>query len=267
MDVIADLAVPLSLGEIETVVGVPSADHERFYAWANALGAAVESTPNPAALALASRGLRAASNYLHALLAQRKESPADDLLSALIGADPNDAPLGEEEIIGLNLLLLLAGHETATHLIANGLLALLEHPDQVERLHHNLGLWPTALQELLRYASPLHGVLRTATEDLVLSGKLIRQGERVVICLAAANRDPEMFRDPEQLDVGRTPNPHLAFGRGIHFCVGASLAELIADTAIRGMFQRFPRLRLASPNVQWQGNYLFRRLRTLRVLF
>jgi cytochrome P450 len=145
--------------------------------------------------------------------------------------------------------------------------ALLQNVDQIARLRTDPVLWPSAVQELLRYASPLHGVLRTASRDCVLGGKPIGRGERVLIGLAAGNRDPDKFIDPERLDVGRVPNPHLAFGRGIHHCPGASLAELIAEIAIRGVLERFAGLRLAEPAIRWEGNHLFRGLRELRVTF
>jgi cytochrome P450 len=267
MDVITEFAAPLSIHTIATIVGVPAGDHSRFNEWAEAVGAAVEASPDPTRLARARQSLEAANDYLRELMAQRINHPQHDFLSALLRADSKSERLGVDAIIGTSTLLLLAGYETATHLIGNGVLALLHHANQIERLQESPSLWPSAVQELLRYSSPLHGVLRTATRDFDLGGRLIRRGELAAICLAAANRDPARFRDPERLDVGRTPNPHVAFGGGIHHCLGASLGILVCDIAIKGILQRFPRLRLASPRVEWQGNYLFRSQRSLRVLF
>ncbi len=144
-------------------------------------------------------------------------------------------------------------------------MALLQNPDQIEILRKDPGLWSAAIQELLRYASPLHGVLRTATDDLIFAGKVIRKGDRVSICLAAGNRDPAMFRKPEQLDIGRRPNHHLAFGLGIHRCLGSRLAETVSLIAIREILRQIPTLQIVDPNIRFQGNYLFQGQQALHV--
>jgi cytochrome P450 len=267
MEVIADFAAPLSLDAIASIVGVPSSDHRRFYEWADALGAAAESGPHAKRLESASLSLSAASGYLRQLARERTDHPEHDLLSVLVRNDVEGERLDLEAIIGLSTLLLLAGHDTTTHLIGNGILALLQQTNQFERLRATPSLFPTAVQELLRYASPLHGVLRTAASDLELGGQHVRKSESVVIWLAAGNRDPARFNDPEGLDIGRTPNPHLAFGHGIHHCVGASLGELVAEVAIGRVVQRFPHLRLGGRPIEWQGNFLFRGQRSLHLVF
>jgi cytochrome P450 len=266
MEVIADFAAPLSLDAIASIVGVPDTEHRRFCAWAGALGGAAESSPDARSLKSAVRSLSAASGYLRQLVRERTDHPADDLLSALM-RNVKGERLDTEEIIGLSTLLLLAGHATTTHLIGNGILALLQNTDQFERLRVTPSLFPAAVQELLRYASPLHGILRTAARDLDLGATHIRKSESVVIWLAAGNRDPARFHDPERLDIGRTPNPHLGFGHGIHHCFGALLGELVTEVAIARLVQRFPHLRLADHSPEWQGNFLFRGQRSLHLLF
>jgi pimeloyl-[acyl-carrier protein] synthase len=257
----------LSLYAIAALVGVPTADHGRLQAWADVVGGAVESAPDPARLSAAHRCLVAAGHFIRGLLAERRRSPTDDLLGALARSNPGGASLDEDGITDLVMLLLLAGHETATHLIGNGLLALLRHADQISRLRADPGLCPSAIQELLRYASPLHGVLRTATDDIMLGGRRVRRGDSVCIVLAAANRDPDVFPDPERLDTGRSATAHLAFGRGPHRCLGASLAEVTGEIGISSLFRGFPDLRLARHDAEWQGNFLFRGQRRLLVSF
>ena len=265
MDIIADLAAPVSLDLICNLIGVPASDYGRLYEWADAVGAAAEGNPDSTRLARAHQSLLAATEYLRELVACRRRHPEPDFLTALMWADSKNETLGEKAVIGISILLLLAGHETATHLIGNGMFALLQHRHQRERLT-DPGLWPTAIQELMRYASPLHGVLRRATRDLELGGKLIHEGQTVALCLAAANRDPEVFQDPEMLDLSRKPNPHIALGHGIHYCLGASFGELVTEITIRKTLERFPGLRLESDRAEWQGNYLFRSQRCLHVM-
>ncbi len=264
MDIIADLASPVSLDLIGNLIGVPASDYGRLYEWADAVGAATEANPGSTRLARAHQSLSAATEYLQGLLARGRQQAEPDFLNALMWVDLKNETLGENAVIGIGILLLLAGHETATHLIGNGMLALLRHRDQRERLT-DPGLWPTAIQELMRYSSPLHGVLRQAARDLEVGGKLIHAGQSVALCLAAANRDPEVFQDPEILDLGRKPNPHIALGHGIHYCLGASLGELVAEITMKKTLERFPGLRLAADCAEWQGNYLFRSQRRLRV--
>jgi cytochrome P450 len=266
MDVIEDFAASLALDAIAMIIGVPLSDRNRFREWAGAVGSAVETNPDSARIVLAYRSLAATDEYLRELLVRRMKRPERDLVS-LLAAHSTRERLRVDETIGIATLVLLAGHETVTHLIGNGILALLDHPDQLERLRATPKLWPSAIQELMRYTSPLHGLLRTATHDLSVAGTLLRSGDRVAICIAAGNRDPDRFRDPERFDISRTPNPHLALGSGAHYCLGASLGSLIAEIAIRGIVERFPRLRLASQHVKWRGNYLFRSQRSLQVLF
>ena len=179
--------------------------------------------------------------------------------------------LNEEELDANVMLLLAAGHETTTNLIGNGLLALLQHPDQLQKLRDDpAALVERAVEELLRYNSSIQGTVRLATEDLELGGKQIRAGQFVVLLLGAANRDPAQFSDPDRLDVTRDEDRHLAFGLGIHFCLGAPLAWLEAQIAFAGLLQRFPRLQLAGGaewQAEWHENFFFRGLTSLPVTF
>ncbi len=267
MEVISELAAPLAFATIADLIGVPAQDHMRFYQWADDVGAAAESAPEARLMARAQRSLAEVSAYFEGLIALRRHEPADDLLTEWIGAAPGGDRLTDGEISVICTLLLLAGHDTATHLLANGILALLWHPDQLDRLRADPALGDDAVQELLRYDSPLQGVLRLAVDDLELAGRRIARGQTVLVWLAAANRDPEQFVAPDRLDITRKANRHVAFGCGIHHCLGASLGLMIASAGIERLLARAPSLRLASDRTEWQGNFLFRSQRSLRVLF
>jgi len=267
MEVIADFAAPLALSAIADQIGVPRQDQTRFQQWSADLGAAAESAPQGVLLARGHRSLCAVEGYFRDLLHRRRLQPQDDLPSRWLRAEANQDRLAEEEIIGLSTLLLLAGQDTATHLLANGVLALLQNRDQWEKLRAEPSLIEGAVEEFLRYDTPLQGVLRVAVEDLELGGKRISQGQTVLVWLGAANRDPAQFPEPDRLDVGRQANHHVGFGHGIHYCLGALLGRLITATAMRALLERAPRFRLAIGVAQWQGNFLFRCQRLLRTLF
>ena len=174
-----------------------------------------------------------------------------------MAAEESGQKLTEDEMLGTIALLLVAGNETTTHLISNGMLMLLRHPDQVARLRADPSLLPSAVDEMLRYTGPVHTTRRTARTDVDLDGNEIRRGEVVIGVLAAANRDPEKYEDPDDFDVGRNPTDHVAFGDGIHFCLGASLARLEAEVAVGTLLQRFPELSLVE-EPEWGGNFAIR---------
>ena len=174
--------------------------------------------------------------------------------------------LSEEELLATCVLLLFAGHETTTNLIANGVLALLEHPDQLERLQHDAALLPSAIEELIRYDGPVQATARCATVNLELHGSSIQPGEFLLLVLGAANRDPDQFPNPDRLDVGRRDNRHLGFGHGIHFCLGAPLARLEGQLALGALLQRFPRLRLGDEPPVRKPDFFLRGLSSLPVL-
>lgn len=244
MDAVLDFAYPLPVAVIAELLGVPVEDHERFHAWSAVLAASLDpmvAGERADEVFEAGQGMRA---YLAGIAAGRRREPQDDLLSELVAAEEQGDVLSEDELLTMCTLLLVAGHETTVNLIASGLLALLRHPDQLALLRREPDLAERAIEELLRFTSPVHLLGRTASEDLEVAGHTVRAGQQVLGFLAAANRDPAVFPEPDRLDLTRQPNPHLGFGRGIHFCLGAPLARLEAQIALPALVQRFPRLRL-----------------------
>ena len=264
LDLIEDLAQHVPVAVINRLLGVPAEDWPRSQYWTRFIMVSVDplAIPDPARVA----GFRAADEefleYLGRLVARRRREPRDDLISALVASEGEGA-LDEGELLSMLALLLMAGQETTVGLIGNGVLALLRHPDQMERLRDHPELLESAVEELLRYDSPGQFALRVAREDLELGGRRIGAGELVVLGLGAANRDPEKFFEPERLDLARSPNPHLSFGRGgIHFCLGAPLARVEAQVAIGELVRRFPDVRLAGEPVRTE-TIIMRRLSAL----
>lgn len=271
-DVIADLAFPLPVLVVCELLGVPTQDRDAFRAWA---ARTLSTAVGPRTREERSRRLR---TYFTRLVAAKRaavrpglapdEQP--DLLSALIVAQEQSSSLDDEELIGLAVLLLVAGHETTTNLIGNGLLTLLLHPDQLRLLRDDPALLPSAVEELLRYeGSAGQSSLRVAVDDVVIGGTLIPRGSVVNIGLSLANRDPGTFRDSDALDVRRDPNPHLAFGHGIHYCLGAPLARMLAATALGALLGRFSGLELAVPpdELRWRQISILCGLTALPVSF
>jgi cytochrome P450 len=266
MDLIADFAAPLALSAIADLIGIPQQDHAQFQQWCHALSQLTEYGPGPQQIAQAHASLYCVRGYFRDLLARRRRESKDDLLSRFQRLEVRGERLNEREIIAMSALLLLAGHDTITHLLANGVLALLQNPAQCKVIQEDPSTIGPAVQELLRYDSPLQGLLRIATHGIEFGGKRVEQGQKVLLWLGAANRDPEQFDEPDRLDVARKMNRHVAFGFGIHRCVGAPLGLLTVATAIRALLMRAPRLRLATKVIEWEGNLLFRNQRSLRVL-
>jgi cytochrome P450 len=245
-DLIEDLAVPLPVQVICELLGVPASDRARFREWT-----AVLTVPalTPEARAHRREVARAFNGYLIEVIAERRARPEDDLVSALISARDGDASLTEAELLAGIALLLIAGHETTVNLIGNGVLALLRAPDQMELLRSRPELLPAAVEELLRYDGPVERASqRVALEDMQIAGTFVPKGAWVHVSLGAADRDPAVFDDPDRLDVTRAPKRHVAFGHGIHFCLGAPLARLEGQVAIGGLLERFPGLALAVPD-------------------
>jgi cytochrome P450 PksS len=208
--------------------------------------------------------------YIRRIIKKRRASPQDDLMSALIRAEEAGDTLSEDELMAMVFLLLVAGHETTVNLIGNGMLALLEHPDQMERLRNDPALIKPALEELLRYASPVEmATERYAREDVSIAGVTIPRGEMVFAVLGSANRDERQFTSPDSLDLTREPNKHLSFGLGAHFCLGAPLARLEGQIAINTLLRRVPDLRLtvAPDRLRWRRGLLLRGLESLPVAF
>jgi cytochrome P450 len=266
-DVIADLAYPLPVTVIAEMLGIPAGDHDQFHDWSNELARSLDLTDDPEVYNRASASATALTNYLRELIARRRRQPQDDLLSALITAEEEGGRLSEDELYATCALLLIAGHETTINLIGNGVLALLRQPDQLHRLRQEPGLIRTAVEELLRYDSPVQMTSRVALETIELQGQTIQAGQQVAFLLGAANHDPERFANPHKLDLGRDPNPHLAFGNGIHYCLGAPLARLEGQIAINTLLRRMPDLALATERPEYIDNYTLRGLERLPVTF
>lgn len=244
-DLVATFAFPLPAMVIAHLLGVPSADRDRFGTWSRKLAAVVFGAgDDPNRRALATEGSAEFAEYFRWLVAKREAEPGDDLVSALVAAQGEEG-LSREELAGACTLLLFAGHETTADLLANGTVALLRHPGERERLHRDPGLWPLAVEELLRYDAPTKVQVRVVAETHERSGRLLEAGDIVYLCLAGANRDPAEFPEPDRLDVGRDPRTHIAFGLGAHHCLGAPLARLEGQIGLRSLFERCREITLA----------------------
>ncbi|GAB4588154.1 cytochrome P450 [Nocardia sp. IFM 10818] len=263
-DLVQQFALPLPVTVICEMLGVPTEQQHRFREFSDAI---LSTTAYTRAQIIAARaGLEA---YLAELISQRRAEPRDDLLSALVAARDNDDRLSELELVNLGVGLLIAGHETTANQIANFTYVLLTAPEQWELLRRNPELVPGAVEELLRHVQLGSGgaFARIATEDVELSGITVRAGEAVFVNTQAANRDETVFTDPEQLDLTRTDNPHMAFGHGAHHCLGAQLARLELQVAMASLLRAFPTLRLAVPvdEVPWKTGLLVRGPKSLPV--
>ncbi|MHB8377749.1 MAG: cytochrome P450 [Dehalococcoidia bacterium] len=261
IDAIEDLAYPLPVRVISEMLGVPAEDHERFKGWSRELARALdpEMVVPPDVLARRNQAIAAFVEYFEALIAERRGAPKDDLLSALIAAEEQGDTLSEEELISTCILLLIAGHETTVNLIGNGLLALLRHADQMARLRAELSLVRSAIEEALRYDPPVQLTARNAAADIHLPNGVIPKGKQAILLIGAANHDPDQFADPERFDIGRAENRHIAFGMGIHFCLGAPLARVEGQVALGALVGRTREIALA-------GTPLYKEQVTLRGL-
>jgi cytochrome P450 len=265
MDLAAEYAFPLPITVIAEMLGVPADDQDRFREWSDAV-IRPAITEEETERFFAQMGEFVA--YLQAHFAERRARPQDDLVSGLLRARDEGDALSEDEVFGTVILLIVAGHETTVGLIGNGVLHLLRRPDQLELVRNDSTLLPSAVEELLRFDGPVERALnRWAAEDVELGGKTIRRGELVIAIVGSADHDSERFPDPERLDVTRTDNRHLAFGRGSHYCLGAPLARLEAEIALETLFRRLPGLRLAiePSELEWRATPGFRRLVSLPV--
>lgn len=267
MDIIADLSYPLPVIVIAGMLGVPAEDRDKFKAWTTDLARTLDPIISPEVLDAGDAAAVAFSDYFKILVAKRRKDPQEDLLSALIAAEEQGDHLTEEELIATAVLLLGAGHETTMNLIGNGLLALLRNPEQLEKLKADPSLIQGAVDECLRYDGPVQMTARTALEDIEIEGKTITKGQQAVIVLAAANRDPAHFVDPDRFDITRKDNPHIAFSHGIHYCLGAPLARVEAQIALTTLLRRLPKLRLASDELEWRETVTLRGLKALPVVF
>jgi pimeloyl-[acyl-carrier protein] synthase len=267
MELLADFALPLPVTVIAELLGVPPADQPLFIPWSRALAAVIEFEQSEAVQAAGSQAMLDLADYLRAIIAQRRKRPQADLISALITAEGEGQRPSEEELIGTITQLLFGGNEPVVHLIGNGLLALLRHPEQLARLRHDPALLETAIDELLRYDSSVQMTFRYALEEMTLGGKRLRLGDPVAIVMGAANRDPAQFPNPDQFDITRQPNRHLSLGQGIHYCIGGPLARAEAKVAFGGLLHRLPDIRLATDNLVWRRAVAVRGLEALPVNF
>jgi cytochrome P450 len=266
LDLIADYALPLPMTIITEILGVPTKDRHKFHKWSQAVVSL--GSPNPTIRVIPAVWMFI--RYLRRFFKVRRRDPRDDLASALIQAEEAGDKLSEDELLAMVFLLLIAGHETTVNLIGSGVLALLEHPSQLDKLRGEPALMKAAVEELLRYTAPVFMTTeRYAREDVTLHGVTIPRGEMTLGVIGAANRDETVFENPDTLDITREPNRHLSFGQGIHFCLGAPLARMEAQIAVNTLLGRTPDLRLkVSPNaLRWRPSMILRGLDALPVLF
>jgi cytochrome P450 len=248
-DLIQALAFPLPIAVICRLLGVPAEDQAQFRVWGHDVAATLD--PQTAAQAQTRAAELALTDYLQDLVRQRRADPDDSILSALIAAEEEGDKLTPGEVVSTALLLLVAGFETTVNLIGNGTVALLGEPGSWQRLRQDPALIPAAIEEMLRYDSPVQLTSRIATEDAEAGGRVIAAGRAVIVSIGGANRDPAVFERPDEFRIGRPdPGRHLAFSLGIHHCLGASLARLEARIAIEELTQRYPALELAAPPVR-----------------
>ena len=268
MDVIADLAAPLPAIVTAEMMGLPISDANQLKDWsadfAEVLGN-FQHNPDRASRTL--KCVEEMTSYFRDAVQKMRTDPREGLINALLTAELDGDRLTEEEIIANCIVTMVGGQETTTNLIGNGVLTLLRHPDQLERLQNDLTLIPSAVEELLRYESPSQHTARICREDTELGGQLIRKGQAVIAVMAAGNRDPERFPDPDRLDLGRTDNRHLAFGWASHFCFGAPLARIEGQLVFEALVRRTANMVVAPGPIVWRDNLGLRGLTSLQVTF
>jgi len=270
MDVIEDLAYPLPVTVICEMLGVPTEAHAGIRQWSADIARSLDAIGMPSDEGVVKRGRlarQAMLDYFRGIIPERRQNPRDDLLSLLIAAEGQGDKLTEGELLITCNLLFVAGHETTVNLIGNGLFALLNHPDQLDKLRGNPTLIPSVVEELLRYDSPVQRTARITNTDVELDGRKIAKSSMVIAAIGAANRDPAHFPDPDRLDITRRDNRHIAFGFGIHFCLGAPLARLEGQIAIGTLLRRMPELKLATSAPEWRESSTLRGLKALPVVF
>ncbi|MEV4233412.1 cytochrome P450 [Streptomyces bobili] len=262
MDLIEAVASPLPLSVVCELFGIPHGDLPQVKTWFHRFSRLSEDIDKSEA------AIDQYEEYLARLVRQRRADPGDDLISALVATQARDDRLTDSELLSTCFVLITAGDETTTHLIGNGMLALLRHPDQLTRLREDPSLIRTAVDELARYDTPTQAIVRVVAEDVEIGGRTLREGELAYLFLAATNRDSERFEDPDRLDLTRPGNRHLSFGNGPHFCLGGPLAKLQAEVAVGTLVRRLPHLRLADGAVlDWRPNPLQRRLTALPLTY
>jgi cytochrome P450 len=275
MEAITEFAYPLPITVIAEMLGVPSSDRDFFRDASSKIAVALGPMNDMKVAMAAMEGRNQLVGYFNELIPKRQGDPRgvrgsgprdDDLISAMLEAEEAGDFLSHGELLAMLLLLLVAGHETTVNLIGNGMLALLRNPDQLERLRADEGIERSAVEELLRYDSPVQFTGRIAMQDVEIAGHHIKKGSGISTIVASANRDPEVFDDPDSLDLGRDPCPHLSFSAGIHYCLGAQLARIEGQIALSSVVRRFPKMKLASESLEWRPAPILRGLVALPVV-
>jgi len=266
IEIVRSLAYPLPVIVISEMLGVPSVDRDKFKKWSDEISIVFSGDLGAIPEVMIRRAAEAREElveYLAAAVKERRTHPKEDLLTALIRAEENGGHLSEDELYSTAVLLLIAGNETTTNLIGNGLYALLRHPEQHRRLWDHPSLLPQGIEEMLRFDSPVQLTTRISKTEVDILGTRIPAGERIFFVLGAANRDPAHFPDPDQFDLGRSNTKHSSFGAGPHFCLGAPLARLEVSIAFRTLCQRYPKLRLGDEMPEYRNNFNLRGLKSL----
>ncbi|BCU83088.1 polyketide biosynthesis cytochrome P450 PksS [Polycladomyces abyssicola] len=267
VDLIRDYAFPLPIIVISDMLGVPREDRDRFREWSNAV---VSTINRPEGFEEIRSQMKDFQDYLGRLFEERRRNPREDLISGLLAAEEQGDRLSEKELYSMVFLLIIAGHETTVNLIGNGVLALLQHPEQMALLRRERQLITTAVEEILRYYSPVEmSTNRWVGEDFSFGGQSFQHGDLVLVSIGSANRDERRFPDPDVFDITREPNPHIAFGKGIHYCLGAPLARMEGQIAISRLLDRLPELHLDldEKSLPWREDFLMRGLMRLPVRF
>jgi cytochrome P450 len=264
-DLLETVAVPLPVQVIAEMLGVPEADQHLLRPWSHDIVALFELTHTPEQAQAAVRAASEFWEYLRQLANERRQHPGDDLITALVEAEEDGDKLTEDELISACILLLNAGHEATVNVVGNGLYALLQRPQQHAALRDTPTLVPTAVEELMRFDTPLQLFRRKAREDVDYKGVTFKGGDEIALLFGSANRDPRRFTQPDTLDITRQDNPHISFSLGIHFCLGAPLARLELNTSIATIMRRLPNLRLVGPAPQYRDSFVIRGLDRLQV--
>ena len=262
-DLMEAVARPLPVIVIAGMLGVPPEDRARFGLWSAQRARLLEPTIGMRERRIGGAASKAFDAYFRTIVEQRRTDPREDILSALVAAEHEGERLTEREMLNMLRLLVIAGNETTTNLIGNGMLALLRHPGELERLREDPGLVASAVEELMRYDPPSQATFRRVVEDCEVGGFGLRRRDNVVVLIGAANRDPDAFDEPERLDVARDVRAHLSFGRGIHHCLGAQLARLEGRIALEMLLERFPRIALRTERPRFRKSMVFRGLDAL----
>jgi cytochrome P450 len=268
-DFIKDFAYPLPVMVVGGVIGLPAEDRDRFLSWSARI-ATFLNLHRTSLLTVVSdmyEVIVEIENYLGNIIQERKKTPTKDILTRLIALSEMDPGFTQEDLISNIVFLFFAGHESTTNLLANGLLALIEHPQQLQLLRNDSSLMNSAVEEFFRYDSPIQYINRCAATDMVLRGKNIKQGQRIILLIASGNRDPNFFESPDEFNISRANNRHFSLGKGSHFCIGAQLARMEANVAMSCLLKKYQFIELASREIKRKPGFGFRGPANLSLIF